>query len=140
MICRSERTIACWPTVVLGLALVPAVVGCWNRGLHCVEGRVSYADGSPLPAGRVVIEYGDGKMASGRIEPDGSFRVGTLKDGDGMRAGTYRVSIKDALVPKSETSSEFATVVHKRFSDPATSGIEFTVPDQLVWQIVVEKP
>ena len=124
-------------TVAIALA---AVTGCWNRGLHRVSGKVSFPDGSPVTAGRVVIEYGNGRMAVGRIRPDGSFTVGTLTESDGIQAGTFRVAIKDALVPKSDTSSEFLTLVHSRFADPATSGLEFKVPDQVVWKIVVEKP
>ena len=37
-----------------------------------------------------------------------------------------------------ETVSE--PLVHKRFADPATSGLEFEVPKQTKWEIIVEKP
>jgi hypothetical protein len=60
---------------------------------------------------------------------------------DGMRPGTYRVAIMDAWVEvekNGETLSE--PLVHKRFADPATSGLEFEVPKQTNWEIVVEKP
>ena len=56
-----------------------------------------------------------------------------------MRAGTYRVVVKDAMVPGEEPGT-FRSIVHSRFADPATSGLEFTVPDQTTWNIVVEKP
>ena len=85
------------------------------------------------------MAYDDGKGAWGLIKPDGSFSVGTLKERDGMRAGKYRVAIKDAMVPGEEPGT-FRTIVHPRFTDPATSGLEFTVPDQTTWAIVVEKP
>ncbi len=143
MKCPSGDTISiAWRTitVAISLAALVAMAGCGSRGLHRVSGKVSFPDGSPCVAGRVVVDYGNGRMAVGRIRSDGSFNVGTLTESDGMPAGTFRVAIKDALVPKSDTSSEFLTIVHSRFADPATSGLEFTVPDQLVWKIVVEKP
>jgi hypothetical protein len=129
-----------WFVVGISLAVI-AVAGCGRSGLHPVRGRVAFADGSPLPTGRVVVSYGDGTASSGSINPDGTFRVGTLKQSDGMRPGTYRVAVKDAYVEvqkNGETVSE--PLVHKRFADPATSGLEFTVPDKTVWEIVVEKP
>lgn len=129
-----------WFVVGISLAVI-AVAGCGRSGLHPVRGRVAFADGSPLPTGRVVVSYGDGKASSGSINPDGTFRVGTLKQSDGMRPGTYRVAVKDAYVEvqkNGETVSE--PLIHKRFADPATSGLEFTVPDKTVWEIVVEKP
>ena len=129
-----------WPAIAIALVALVAVAGCGSRGLHRVQGQVTFPDGSPVKAGRVVIEYGNGRMAVGRIRPDGSFNVGTLTESDGMQAGTFRVAIKDTFVPKSDTSSEFVTLVHSRFANPATSGLEFTVPDQLAWKIVVEKP
>jgi hypothetical protein len=129
-----------WFVVGISLGLI-AVAGCGRSGLHPVRGRVSFSDGSPLPTGRVVVSYDDGKASWGSINPDGTFRVGTLKQSDGMRPGTYRVAVKDAYVEvqkNGETVSE--PLVHKRFADPATSGLEFTVPDKTVWEIVVEKP
>ena len=124
--------------VVVAAVCLPA---CGRSGLHPVRGRVSFTDGSPLPTGRVVVNYEDGKASWGSINPDGTFRVGTLKQSDGMRPGTYRVAVKDAYVEvqkNGETVSE--PLVHKRFADPATSGLEFTVPEKTVWEIVVEKP
>jgi hypothetical protein len=58
-----------------------------------------------------------------------------------MRPGTYRAAVKDAYVEvKKNVETVSEPLVHKRFADPATSGLEFTVPDKTVWEIVVEKP
>jgi hypothetical protein len=121
--------------------IVGLVAGCGRSDLHRVSGQVSFGDGSPLSVGRVVVSYEDGSSSWGRIQKDGSFRVGTKKDGDGMRGGTYRVAVKDAIVPtENGEPGGFKQIVHPRFADPATSGLEFTVPDQTTWNIVVEKP
>lgn len=119
--------------------IVGLVAGCGRSDLHRVSGQVKFGDGSPLTVGRVVVSYEDGTSSWGRVQKDGSFRVGTKKDSDGMRGGTYRVAVKDAILP-GEKPGEFLGVVHPRFADPATSGLEFTVPDQTTWPIVVEKP
>lgn len=46
--------------------------------------------------------------------------------------------LRTSLEKNGETVSE--PLVHKRFADPATSGLEFEVPKQTKWEIVVEKP
>jgi hypothetical protein len=135
------RVLRAWCTVALFVATV-CLPACGRSGLHPVRGRVSFADGAPVPTGRVVVSYGDGTASWGSINPDGSFAVGTLKQSDGMRPGTYRVAVKDAFVEVEKKVGEKVSVplVHKRFADPATSGLEFKVPDKTVWEIVVEKP
>lgn len=125
-------------------ATVVAIIclpGCGRSDLHPVRGRVSFVDGSPVPTGRVVVSYGDSKASWGSIKPDGTFEFGTLKQGDGMRAGTFRVAVKDAFILELKNGDAVAEpLVHQRFADPATSGLEFTVPDKTDWRIVVEKP
>ena len=129
-----------WFLVGISLAVI-AVPGCGRSGLHPVRGRVAFADGSPLPTGRVVVSYGDGTASSGSVNLDGNFSVGTLKMSDGMRPGTYRVAVKDAYVEEVKNGRPVSVpLIHKRFADPATSGLEFTVPEKTVWEIVVEKP
>jgi len=123
------------------VAFLIIFAGCSRSDLHRVTGQVAFDDGSPLSVGRVVVSYEDGSSSWGRVQTDGSFRVGTKKEGDGMRGGTYRVAVKDAIVPtESGEPGGFKQIVHPRFADPATSGLEFTVPDQTTWNIVVEKP
>jgi hypothetical protein len=154
---RSCRGPTVWASraaclVVLAVAALAMAGGCGRRGLHKVSGSVRFVDGAPLTQGRVVVDYGgdSGAGAWGRIRPDGSFTIGTLSDGDGMRAGTFQVAIRDAVImpPGSEFPDPYAKpgptepthLVDERFRDPTTSGLSFTVPDQTVWEIVVEKP
>ena len=128
--------------VAIGTALSLAslvVAGCGRSDLHRVSGTVSFADGTPLHCGRVVIAYGNGSGAWGRIRQDGTFTIGSRAEGDGMKSGPCHVAIKDALVAGDEPGT-FKSIVHPRFADPATSGLEFEVPKQMKWEIVVEKP
>jgi hypothetical protein len=101
---------------------------------------VTYADGSPVPLGRVIIDAG-GKStgAWGRIKSDGRFTIGTLKENDGIAPGTYRVAIVDASTATGPDGPGKIFVAPK-FSDFATSGLEFRVPEQTTWNITVEPP
>ncbi len=132
----SRTALACCFAMVL-------LVGCGRSDLYRVKGRVQFPDGTPLSKGRVVVELG-GKagQAWGRVKPDGSFTIGTLKENDGMKAGVVRVAIKDAevLPNPNDPQDRGRQLVHRRFADPATSGLSFKVPEQTDWKIIVEKP
>jgi hypothetical protein len=58
-----------------------------------VKGKVTYK-GQPVSKGTVRFEPdGYGRPATGRLQTDGSFVLGTNKEGDGVVAGAHRVSI-----------------------------------------------
>jgi hypothetical protein len=58
-----------------------------------VKGKVSFK-GKALTKGTVTFEPdGYGRPARGELQPDGSFVLSTLKQGDGAVAGEHRVSI-----------------------------------------------
>src|SRR5262245_25725866 len=92
-----------WVTLALFAPLLGAA-GC-GSGLYPVTGRVVFEDGSPLDEGIVICETYDGEktvMARGNIQRDGTFRLGTIKPGDGARPGKYRVLV----VPRGRTQAE----------------------------------
>jgi hypothetical protein len=131
-----------WPVWCLaGLWL--ALVGCGNN-LYPVKGRVHFADGSPLPVGRVVIDSGSATTGSwGLVQPDGTFQIGTHTTNDGVPAGTHRVYIENATTyPPPGHSGPFTPkpLIHPRFTNPKRSGLTFEVPRQTDWDIVVERP
>jgi hypothetical protein len=69
------------------------VLGCGTN--VPAGGRVSYESGKPLEKG--VILFSDGQsMFRGDLRADGTFKLGGLKDGEGLPAGTYSVSIGGA--------------------------------------------
>jgi hypothetical protein len=102
--------------------------GC-SGGLYPVTGRVTFDDGSPLDDGAVICEQVDGEQpvtARGKINPDGTYRLGTNKPGDGARPGKYRVLV----VPRSLTEREMETrppIIDPRFEKFETSGLELEV-------------
>ncbi|MFO0825583.1 MAG: hypothetical protein U0792_21085 [Gemmataceae bacterium] len=128
--------------LVLGLVLV-SLVGC-AKPMHPVKGFVHFKDGAPLKAGRVVIDFEDGKTGAwGAIREDGTFEMGTLTPNDGVPPGTYKVYLTSTIEPPPASLGPGYVpkeLIHKKFADKETSGIVFQVPQQTTWDIVVEKP
>ena len=77
------------------------LTGCNSTGIYPVSGKVTFADG-PLPAAEVAIirfepvqgstKEGQFKVASGRLAPDGSYKLTTLQPDDGAFVGDYKVT------------------------------------------------
>lgn len=125
--------------LLLPTLIMLVLAACGRSDLHGVSGRVHFPDGTPLTSGRVAVDFGDGRGARGRIERDGTFRMGTLKDREGMRAGTWQVAILDSDVIDFATGAAVRRI-DPRFADPRTSGLSFEVPKQMAWDITVEPP
>src|SRR5687767_10062189 len=84
-------------------AVAVLAAGCGTKGLvtYPVEGRVVFADGTPLPGGTIEFESLEGQPqvnARGSIESDGTFRLVTPPDREGAVAGAHRVLVQ-ALTP-----------------------------------------
>lgn len=86
---------------VLAMALL--LTGCGGGeptyDLHQVTGTVKYTDGS-VPAGEVAeVSFEPEpatpktKRATGKIKPDGTFILQTIKPADGAFAGDYKVVV-----------------------------------------------
>lgn len=136
---RHTRATSFWASLLVAAIILLTCSACSRSNLHRVSGRVHFADGSPLTSGRVAIDFGDGRSARGRINADGTFKMGTLKDRDGVRPGTWQVTILDSDLLDFATG-KVVQQVHDRFQNPETSGLSFTVPDQMIWDITVEPP
>lgn len=91
-----QLTVLYFPALAVA-ALVP-LSGCGEtRGqspsLIHVTGRVTYK-GTPVTKGSVWFEpEGFGRSAKGQLQSDGSFVLGTFREGDGVVAGAHRISI-----------------------------------------------
>jgi hypothetical protein len=104
-------------------ALVALVLApCWGCGsglggggaaisLLPVKGKVTY-NGKPLSSGVIYFERdGYGRPATGKLQSDGTYTLGTLKDGDGVVAGTHLVTLGnfDKALAKDRTLAKYAT-------------------------------
>ena len=85
-----------WLTLlILVLALPVLCVGCGKN--VPLRGKVLDEDGNPVTVGMVNFVSGQG-LSRGKIQPDGSYVVGTLKETDGLPPGKYKVYITGAVL------------------------------------------
>lgn len=114
--------------VLPALLLVPGAAGC-GKGMYPVHGTVTYNDGKPFTNGMVVFESAEGPKpvtARGDVQADGSYQLSTNKPGDGVPAGKYRVLVAPRIDINAEMPERGLTV-DKRYTEFATSGLEFEV-------------
>lgn len=134
-----------WLPKIAMLLVVIAGTGCGGGSrTYPVEGKVVFKeDNAPFPGGMVVFEPSAEdalKVSStGEIKPDGTFRLTTYKDGDGAVEGPQRVLVVPPPTSGSRSNPQ-PLLLDRRFSDFATSGLEFTVTrGKNEFTIVVEK-
>lgn len=99
--------------VPLGFLLL-CLVGCGSGKVH-VTGKVTFPDGTPLATGSVAF-HSPGYVVYGDIKSDGTYNVGELKDGDGIKPGSYTVSVR-ATAPEPKTGHP-VSIVDESFSLP----------------------
>ncbi len=92
-----------------------------------VVGRVT-VNGEPLGSGEVQFLSSDGLVATGRVEPDGSYRLTTFQPDDGAMPGSHQVSVKSQQSTGLGIDSLFEPVP-ARYADPETSGLTASVTD-----------
>ena len=85
-------------SLIVTIALLGVCSGCGTSAsdkgfLIPVKGKVTYK-GKPLAQGTVTFESEDsGKRATGKLQADGTFVLGTYTEGDGVVAGEHSVII-----------------------------------------------
>jgi hypothetical protein len=119
-------------------------MGCGGKRTYQVAGKVTFKDGTPLNGGQVVFEPvdKDAKIgARGQIQADGTFRMGTYRDDDGVSEGKHKVLVVPPLPPILDERRPAPPILHPRFQKFDSSGLEYTVTrDNKEYHIIVEKP
>ncbi|MBC7820273.1 MAG: carboxypeptidase regulatory-like domain-containing protein [Planctomycetaceae bacterium] len=131
--------------VLLGGLLLMA--GCGSRGprTYPVTGEVVFEDGVALQGGIVEFTAIEQEISSsGRIGPDGTFRLTTVNDGDGAVAGEQRAIVISAFGDGLVTHNHDAKTLRrpaKKFANYKTSGLKFTVcpGEKNHFQVVIER-
>lgn len=117
--------------------------GCGQSGPRTipVSGRVTYQDAA-VPSGLIMfLPASDLECRPGRafIQSDGRYQATTIKKGDGLMAGEYRVSIMPAPLPNDDAQKKGAgaggssggnrtsPTIPSRYGNPETSGLKLTV-------------
>jgi hypothetical protein len=115
------------------LLLLGMVAGCSrNDSLATVEGIVRL-DGRPLTTGTVRFVPAAGRAATGQIQSDGTFKLGTFGDSDGAVIGMHKVAIiayetAGGVKPAYEAGAQAnKPLVPQRYMAVGTSGLTFEV-------------
>ena len=143
------------PIILIVMLLGVSALGC---GKNCsLKGKVTYKDGTPITAGMVNFDSGT-SLSRGKIQSDGSYTVGTLKDTDGIPKGTYKVYITGAEVPKETNQNQknqrldamgnpiqsmvgFRQLVAREYMNASTTPITCEVPvAKNRFDVIVEPP
>ncbi len=138
------KTPRCLTLCALLFAVAVVATGCGNPK---VVGKVTFADGSPLTQG--TVNFTDDKiLCKGTIKKDGTFEMRTLKPGDGVPPGTYKVYLTettrfgDAIESTSldATSAMHETVddVPPKYSNPEQSGLTIEVKGSATYDITID--
>ena len=116
--------------------------GCGN-GQVSVKGTVQFPDGKPLPRGDVQF-LTPTFVGSGRIQPDGTYVIGSLKEADGLPKGTYKITVRayedqgDTASMSPEDVKPVKPLIDLKYSSPETSGLTCDVQGPTVHPITVE--
>ena len=128
---------------IISVGLVCAL-GCSNKVQ--VSGKVVFEDGTPLNTGTVVFDNGR-EQAKGAISEDGTYRLSSMANNDGIKPGEYGVYITGALGFRTSPDAVSPTTVPRpdnlidvRFTSRQTSGLSCTVKGKTVFDIEVIPP
>lgn len=116
----------------LVFALWIAVVGCGTGKpeTYPVPGSIRFEDGTPVSFGMVEFFHPELQLsARGKIQPDGTFQIGTFESGDGAVAGKHRVMIIQLLMPGTLGGKQppHSGHIDSSYANFETSKLEFTV-------------
>jgi len=112
----------------LSLVVVACVAGCGDgRPQRVPVSGTVLIDGAPLSYGFVTFVPATGRSASGQLDKEGRFTLGSYAPGDGVTPGTQRVSV---LARESLNDKQAKWHAPKKYKDHDTSGIviEITEP------------
>ncbi|MDR2643961.1 MAG: carboxypeptidase-like regulatory domain-containing protein [Planctomycetaceae bacterium] len=93
-------------------------VGCSKNVQQ--SGRVIFDDGSPVPCGTICF-MNDTYQASGEIQSNGKFTIGSTRVNNGLLPGNYKVVIAGShkvIGTGNEGQPLFEELVDGKFTDP----------------------
>lgn len=122
---RSRPLLAC----SLALLACGGLAGC-RRGPSLVPaaGRVVF-EGKPLTSGAIMVQPEAGPAAQARIQPDGSFRLGTFVPDDGAIPGkaTVRIVCRQDLTLSGEERAFGRSLIPEKYGQFESSGLSVDI-------------
>ncbi len=116
----------------LALAAVAGLAGCRDNRppTYRVDGKVAFADGSPLRGGEVVFESVSlGIEARGTIDEEGRFQLTTFEPEDGAVEGEHLVLVFPAR-RNADGGRRFEHSIDDKYLDYSTSDLRCQVVAQ----------
>lgn len=131
----------------LGFCLL-LLAGCGGEATYKVEGKIEFADGTPVMFGDIEFLNRERKLnARGKIKRDGTFTVSTFGRNDGAVEGQHEVTIQQFVtIPLAEHQvttihHDHGSLVHEKYRSYEKSDLTVTIerksPNETV--LVVEK-
>ena len=121
-----------------------------------VTGKVTLSDGSPVTNGQILFEK-EGFVAWGEIQKDGTYRMGTIRPGDGIPQGEYGVYFNGVMKKNEQQEQKVTTrgmdgtrkttsmniaipipLLDKKYDSAKTSGLTCSVTKSTVLNVTVE--
>ncbi|MDR0869938.1 MAG: hypothetical protein LBN39_04015 [Planctomycetaceae bacterium] len=123
------------------LVLVMLLAGCGGKAQ--VTGKVTFDDGAPLTNGEVRFEAGN-YLATGKIQSDGSYRLSSVGENDGVVNGSYKVSVvamEEIVTDPNKLPAEQKAakpLVAEKFRSGETSGLTCEVKGTTTFDFQIE--
>ncbi len=115
-----------------GFLLLISLVGCGSDQVatYPVAGRVVFEDGSPVRTGTVELESRQfGTTATGSIQNDGTFVLGTYTPNDGAAEGEHSAIVVQVIIADGSIrhTVDHGRAVPPRYGDYDTSPLTVAV-------------
>lgn len=128
-----------------GILLALAACGCGSDRVptYPVSGHVQFADGEPIRTGTVELESAEfGTTATGTIQDDGTFVLGTYKSNDGAAAGTHRAIVVQIIIADGITkhTKDHGRPVPPHYGDYSSSELSVQVMPIEQNEVVITLP
>ena len=112
---------------LIGILICLVVAGCGKN--KRLTGKVTFSDGTPVKSGMVIFRT-DTFLSKGEIKPDGSYKMSSERENDGIPPGEYQVYVSGIFKPPQSGGmpSMPVSLVAPKFENPDTSGLTCKVP------------
>ena len=120
--------------MVTAVCILASTAGCDNEDrlkTYAVTGTIAYSDGNRFSGGDqsfIIFESIDHSInATGVIDTNGTFSLGTYEPNDGAIAGDHRVSIAPPSPAGDPDQAPPDPLLHSKYLDLDTSELQVTV-------------
>lgn len=130
---------------LLLLAITLPLMGCGSDQVptYPVRGKVQFDDGVPVRNGTIELESVEhGTTATGTIQSDGSFVLGTYTEDDGAAAGEHTAIVVQLVIADGafKHTVDHGRPVPPKFADYESSPLKVTVEPKPQNEITVTIP